>query len=128
MNKLKLALVGVGLAAMVGASAPAAAVDSSVTVLYRGPAKVIGLNPSFGVLRARLVTPTAGISISLPIPAGKTSADIAEYDAGVFTSAGVGPKPATYTLVGGTLGVSGSNMTSGTLSNGDILKARVYYK
>lgn len=124
MNKLILGLALAGL----GAVQSALAADVSVTVTHRSAQPVVGLNPPMGIVVGTLVTPTAGVSFDLPVPSGKTSNDILDYDVEVRTSSGAGPKPVVVSRSGATVTVSGSVMTSGTLSNGDVLKARAYYK
>jgi hypothetical protein len=126
MNKLNKFL---GLVAMGGAFTGAAhAADVSVTNVVRRAYPVVGMNPPVGLLTATIQSTPVGISVTLPIPNGKTSADIAMVEAEVRTSSGAGPKPVTVTVSGNTLIVSGSNMTSGTLASGDKLQAKVYYK
>lgn len=126
MNKQ---LKRLGMVVMGGALIGSAhAVDTNVSNVVRRTDPVVGMNPPFGLLTATITTPTAGISVTLPIPAGKTSVDIAMVKAEVRTSAGAGPKPVSISVNGNTLAVSGSNMTSGTLANGDKLQAEVYYK
>lgn len=127
MNKHKL----LGLAVVGGALAGAAyAADTSVTINIRKHIVPDGLNALFSPFKATATSGAASagtFTFDLPVAPGKTSSDILEVLRNAHTVNGA-PKPLNMVVSGTTMTVSNSNMTSGTIATGDVVRGMVIYK
>lgn len=125
-NVIQSVFMAVALVALSGA---AYAADSSATVTYRQAKRDVGQFPEFGyvAVTANASSTAVGFTFDLPVPEGKTSADILDF-IGVASTVSGSTKPFLITRSGITVTVSGSSMTSGTITSGDIVKGVVIYK
>jgi len=127
MNKLfgsiMVAVMGAGIAA------GALAADTSSTVSIRKTVVPVGNAPQIGYVKvtATASATTNGLTFDVPVPAGMTSSNIVDV-LGVAQTVSGSTKPLLITRSGVTVTVSGTNMSSGTLVSGDVVKAIVIYQ
>lgn len=127
MNKLlssiMVAVMGVGFAA------GALAADTSSTVSIRKSIVPVGSAPQIGYVKVTLTAASVstGLTFDVPVPAGMTSSNIVDV-LGVAQTVSGSTKPLLITRSGVTVTVSGTNMSSGTLVSGDVVKAIVIYQ
>ncbi len=123
MNKIKLLLAST---ALVGALTGAVfAADTSATINVRKSVTPVGVSPQVGFVKATITSAVNGATFDLPAPRG--SANILDVLAQAENVSG-SAKPLNITVSGSVVTISGSNMTSGTMAVGDVVKAIVIYK
>jgi hypothetical protein len=124
MNKLLSFVCG---AALVGSLAAHAA-DTSSSVQVRKSVTPVGVSPQVGYVHvtASATNIANGFTFDLPVPFGRRSADIVGFMGNLYSPSG-SVKTATMIRSGATVAVSNSNMTSGTVANGDIVRGIVIY-
>ena len=106
------------------------AADTSVTINVRKSLVPVGLNATFSLFKATATSAAASagsFTFDLPIAPGKTTNDVLEVTRQAYTANGA-EKPLNIVVSGSVVTVSNSNMTSGTIAAGDIVRGVVYYK